>query len=306
MTEALRGVIAPNLTPIEANGNVAHDLYVAHVKSLLEKGCVGVAPFGTTGEALSIGMGERIVVLESLIAAGIDPAKIIPGTGLTNVADTARLTRRAVELGCAGAMVLPPFYFKDVPDDGLFAYYARLIETVGHDDLRIYLYHIPQVAGVGVPVEVVARLREAFPKQVVGIKDSSGDWENTRRLLTEIEGLIVYPGSELPLLDALELGAPGCISATANVNAAQIAAVIKAWDEGRHGDAQALHEKARALRLTVQGYAPIPAQKRLLALWSGDQRWAAVQPPLLPMSMEKGRELADTLAKDHALADAVA
>jgi len=305
MTQPLRGVIAPNLTPFQPSGEIAHDLYVGHVKRLLDQGCVGVAPFGTTGEALSAGVGERIVMLETLVSEGVDPARMIPGTGVTNIADSARLTRRAVELGCAGAMVLPPFYFKDVPDDGLFAYFARPIDAVGHDDLRIYLYHIPQVSGVGIPVEVVARLREAFPDQVVGIKDSSGDWENTRRLLTEVDGLIVYPGSELPLLDALELDAPGCISATANINAATIAAVIKAWDEGRHDEAQALHEKARSLRLTVQGYAPIPAQKRLLALWSGDERWAAVQPPLLPMSDERGRELADTLAKEHALAEAV-
>jgi len=244
MTQPLRGVIAPNLTPFQPTGEVAHDLYVGHVKRLLEQ-------------------------------------------------------------GCAGAMVLPPFYFKDVPDDGLFAYFARLIDAVGRDELRIYLYHIPQVSGVGVPVEVVARLREAFPDQIVGIKDSSGDWENTRRLLTEVDGLIVYPGSELPLLDALELGAPGCISATANINAATIAAVIKAWDDGRHDEAQALHEKAKALRLLVQGYAPIPAQKRLLAQWSGDERWAAVQPPLLPMSAEKGRELAEKLAGEHGFSEAV-
>jgi len=191
MTEPLRGVIAPNLTPFEQSGEVAYDLYVGHVKRLLEQGCVGVAPFGTTGEALSVGMGERIVMLETLLSEGVDPARMIPGTGLTNLADTTRLTRRAVEMGCAGAMVLPPFYFKDVPDDGLFAYFARLIDAVGHDDLRIYLYHIPQVSGVGIPVEVVQRLREAFPDQIVGIKDSSGDWENTRRLLTEVDGLIV-------------------------------------------------------------------------------------------------------------------
>lgn len=124
--------------------------------------------------------------------------------------------------------------------------------------------------------------------------------------MTEVEGLIVYPGSELPLLEALELGAPGCISATANINAATIAAVIRAWNEGRRGEAQELHEKARALRLTVQGYAPIPAQKRLLALWSGDERWAAVQPPLLPKSVEEGRALADILAKEHALGNEMA
>lgn len=292
MTEPLRGVIAPNLTPFESSGVIAEDLYIGHVKRLLEEGCVGVAPFGTTGEATSLSVGERMVLLENMVGAGIEPARMIPGTGFTNLEDTVRLTRRSAELGCAGALVLPPFYYKNVPDDGLFAHFASLIEAVGRDDLRLYLYHIPQVAGVGVPVDVVRRLRAAFPRQVVGIKDSSGDWDNTRRLLTEVEGLIVYPGSELPLMDALELGAAGCISATANINAAALAAVIAAWDADRKDEARALHDAAKRLRLLVQDYAPIPAMKRLFALSTGDARWAGMRPPLLPMDEATGRELA--------------
>lgn len=290
------GVIAPNLTPFETDLSIAKDLYLENARRLLADGCVALAPFGTTGEALSIGIDERLSTIDHLIENGIDPARLVPGTGLTNLADTALLTRRAMEAGCAGAMTLPPFYFKGVSEEGLHAYFARLVEMVGRDDLALYLYHIPQVAGVGIPPAVVARLKRDFPDQVVGIKDSSGEWENTRALF-DIEGLVVYPGSELPLLEALDLGGPGCISATANLNAAAIAEVIRLHGAGEREAAERLHARVSAFRRTVQGYAPIPAQKRLLSLSTGDARWAVVRPPLLPMGEVEGRALAEALAR---------
>ena len=292
--QPISGVIAPNLTFFNDDLSIATDLYVAHAKRLLENGCAGLAPFGTTGEALSVGIDERIAALGALIDAGIDAKKLIPGTGLTALADTARLSTACLEAGCAGVMVLPPFYFKDVPDDGLYAYFAKLIEMIGRDDLKIYLYHIPQVAGVGIPVDVVRRLHSDFPDQIVGIKDSSGVWENTKALL-EIDGLIVYPGSELPLIEALEMGAPGCITATANLNAAGVAEVIRTYQAGDVDKAKALHEGVKTFRLTVQGYAPIPAQKRLLSMWLGDDRMATLRPPLQSMDVEAARELAALL-----------
>ncbi len=290
MTEPLKGVIAPILTPFEDDLTIARDLYVANAQRCLGEGCIGLAPFGTTGEALSVGIEERMEALEDLVAAGIQPARLIPGTGLTNLPDSIRLTRHAVSLGCAGAMVLPPFYFKDVPEDGLYDHFAHLIDGVDDPRLRVYLYHIPQVSGVGLPVSLVRRLHADFPGIVVGIKDSSGNWENTQALLG-IEGLIVYPGSELPIIEAMEMGAPGCISATANLNAGGIAEVIRLWQGGERDAARELHAEVRKLRLLVQGYAPIPAQKRLLALATGDARWANTRPPLLPMDEATGQEL---------------
>ena len=194
-------------------------------------------------------------------------------------------------------MTLPPFYFKDVPDQGLVDYFGALVAAISRPDTKVYLYHIPQVAGVGIPVDVVRTLHQRFPDTIVGIKDSSGDWDNTRALLG-IEGLIVYPGSELPLIEALDLGAPGCISATANINAAAIAEVIALYRAGDRDTAASRHEAVKKLRLTVQGYAPIPAQKRLLALWSGDARWANLRPPLLPTAEAEGRALAAKLTED--------
>jgi len=214
---------------------------------------------------------------------------LLPGTGLTNIADTVRLSRACLDLGCSAVMTLPPFYFKAVTEDGLFDYFAALFAELG-SDARVFLYHIPPIAMVGIPPALTARLREEFPANVVGIKDSSGDWENTKQLF-EIEDLIVYPGSELPLLEALEKGGPGCISATANLNAKAIGEVIRLFDSGDVDAARAQHESVRQFRQTVEAYAPIPAQKRLLAESTTDARWANVRPPLLPMSVDTGREL---------------
>ena len=293
----IRGVIAPILTPFNDDLTVAQGLYISHAKSLFDQGCAGIVPFGTTGEALSVGIDERVAAIRGLIDGGIDPARLIPGTGLSNVADTARLSRACLDMGCASVLTLPPFYFKAVSQDGLYDYFKQLIAAIGAD-ARIYLYHIPPIAIVGVPPSLAARLHADFPEQIVGIKDSSGDWENTQALL-DIKGMIVYPGSELPLLEALELGAPGCITATANVNAGAIARVVDLYDQGDIIAAQSLHECVKRLRLALQEYAPIPAQKRLLAIATGDARWANVRPPLTAMSATTGRELAATLKREH-------
>lgn len=289
-----RGVVAPLLTPFDDDLSIATDLYVEHAERLLGQGCVALAPFGTTGEALSVGIDERVAAIRALIDGGIDAGCLVPGTGLSNVADTARLSRACLDLGCAAVMTLPPFYFKGVTDDGLFHYFEALVTRLG-PDARLFLYHIPPIAIVGISVALAARLHTAFPQQVVGIKDSSGDWDNTRALLG-IDGLVVYPGSELPLLDALELGAPGCITATANINAAAIARVIELYDAGDLEAAAASHQAVARTRELIQAYSPIPAQKFLLAASTGERRWANVRPPLTALDAASGKALADSLA----------
>jgi len=294
--EKMHGLIAPVLTPFNSDLSIAMDLFVAHARRVLDQGCVAIAPFGTTGEALSVGIDERIGAIRGLIDNGIDPALMIPGTGLSNIADTARLSRGCLDMGCAAVMTLPPFYYKAVKEDALYRYFQQLIATIG-SDARIVLYHIPPVAIVGIPPSLTARLRADFPEQIVGIKDSSGDWENTKQLL-DIDGLPVFPGSELPLPEAMALGAPGCVSATANVNAPAIARIIALCDQGDADGARALHDNVKGVRLAIQDSGPIPAQKRLLAMASGDDRWANVRPPLTEMPAAAGRRLADRLQRD--------
>jgi len=295
--EPFRGVIAPNLTPFNPDLSVATDLYVKLGTALLDGPCAAIAPFGTTGEALSVGSQERIDAIQALIDAGADPARMVPGTGLTNLPETAALSQACLDRGCAAVMTLPPFYFKGVSDDGLYAYFAELIARIDRSNCRIFLYHIPQVAGVGIPVSVAARLRKDFPDEIVGIKDSSGDLDNTLALL-DIDGLIVYSGSELPLRQTMAKGATGCISATANLNGQGIADVISMIANGETEGLDERFEEMKAIRMTFQDYAPIPAQKRLLAMTTGDDRWAIVRPPLLSMDAASGKKLADALGDD--------
>ena len=290
----IKGLISPILSPFDNNLNFNQEMYNYLAKRLLDTGCSGLAPFGTTGEALSVSNDERMLALEGLVKCGINPNQLIPGTGLCNFPDTVMLSKQAIELGCAGVMTLPAFYFKGVSDDGLFSYYEKLIEEINHPNLKIYLYHIPQVSGVGLSINLVKRLKASYPDIIVGIKDSSGVWENTKSLL-EIKDLVVYPGAELPVIEAIKLGAPGCISATANLNPTNIARVIELCHLGKWEEAEKIHETVKKVRFLFQDYAPIPAQKSLLAKQTGDLRWRNIRPPLEQISDEKVNALADLL-----------
>jgi 4-hydroxy-tetrahydrodipicolinate synthase len=286
-------LIAPNLTPFNADYSVDTALFVQHAKSLLANGCTALAPFGTTGEALSLGMTERMTLLELMIARGIPPNQIIPGTGLCSLPDTVALSKHATGLGVAGVMTLPPFYYKDVLDEGLYAYFARFVEAVGSGDLRIYLYHIPPMAKVGLSIALVQRLAKAFPGIVVGIKDSGGDWENTSALLQQADNFIVYPGSELQLCRALKSGAAGCITATANINALAIRRMADHASTPRAGDLEAMVD---SYRKTVQPHGPIPAMKALLARRDKHEGWARLRAPLMPLDPAKVPALETELA----------
>ncbi len=275
--QAIQGVIAPNLTPFNDDLTIATDLYITHAHSLLADGCSALAPFGTTGEALSLGIAERKATLEALVHSGIDPAQLIPGTGLTSLPDTMDLTKHAMDLGCFAAMTLPPFYFKGVSDDGLFGYFKRLIDAIADDRLKLVLYHIPPVTQIGFSLELVDRLASAFPGTIVGIKDSSGDFAHTAALLEAQKALMVYPGSELNLVDAVRLGAPGCITATANVNASAIAS---AYALRMTENAAKTQQAIAGFRKIIQPYGPIPAMKALISQKLGDLRWRNVRPPL--------------------------
>jgi 4-hydroxy-tetrahydrodipicolinate synthase len=290
----IKGLISPILSPFDDNLNFNQEMYNELAKDLLSTGCSGLAPFGTTGEALSVSNDERMQALENLIKSGVSPNKLIPGTGLCNFPDTVKISRHAIELGCKGVMTLPAFYFKDVTDEGLFQYYERLIDEINHPNLKIYLYHIPQVSGVGLSIPLVKKLRSTYPDIIVGIKDSSGVWENTEQLLS-IDGLIVYPGAELPVIDAIKLGGPGCISATANFNPTNIAKVIELSHDGKWDQAEEAHKDVKEVRYLFQDYSAIPAQKAMLAIKYKDDRWKNIRPPLVQISEQRSSELADKL-----------
>lgn len=288
------GVIAPVLTPFGEDGNPDKARFLAHAKWLLADGCTGLAPFGTTGEANSLGLEERMGLLDTLIDGGIDPKLLMPGTGLCALSDTVTVTKHAVERGCGGVMTLPPFYYKGVSDDGLFAYFADFIERVGDDRLKVYLYHIPPMAVVGFSVELVGRLIEAFPGVVVGLKDSSGDWDNTKALLDAYPGFTVFPGSEIFLLDGMRNGAAGCITATGNVNARMIRNVYDNWQTDQADDLQA---EITAVRMNIQSRPMIPMLKAIVAHFSGDAGWSSVRPPFLPLDAAEAQAGIDELTQ---------
>lgn len=241
---------------------------------------------------------ERMDLLEAIIGAGVPAARLMPGTGCCSITETARLSAHATRLGCAGVLVLPPFYYKGVPEDGLFRHFSEVIGRVGDTRLRLYLYHIPPVAVVGIPPGLIAGLLDAFPGTVAGLKDSSGDWSHTESLIRRFgpRGFDVFAGSEVFLLRTLVAGGAGCITAGANVNPHGIAAVLRAHRQGQ--DALAAQEAADRVRTALQGASSmIPALKACIAHHAADPAWHTVRPPLAELAPgEAARVVAEATA----------
>lgn len=294
-----RGVIAPILTPFEKDGSIARDLWVAHAKWVLEQGAHYLSPFGTTGEALSVSVRERIEALEWLLLAGIPGDRLMPGVGVTALPETAELTRHAVACGAAAVMALPSFFYGAVGDDGQARYFSELIEGIASPALKVILYHIPQNAGVGVSPALAARLNKTYPETVLAYKDSGGDFTHTQAVIAAAPAISVFPGSESFLTQGLAQGGAGCISATVNLNAAAIRAVYDGAVQGR--DVTAADAAMKAFRKTVQDAGLIPAMKAVLAVRSGDDRWLNLRAPHIHTTAEKGTALLARLgdAADH-------
>ncbi len=290
-----RGVITPILTPFNDDLSFAPDLYLDQARWLLDHGIHVISPFGTTGEALSMATEERLAAVDVLVDGGIDPALLMPGTGLCNLPETLELCRHAVERGCAGVMTLPPFFYKNASDDGLYAYFDRLINTIDHPALRICLYHIPPMAGIGFSPTLAGRLAADFPDVIVAYKDSSGDFDNTRAVIEAAPAISVFPGSETFLRAGVESGGAGCISATCNVNPSGIRGVYDLVTGASEGDLDSANDAMVAMRKQIEGYAPIPAMKGLLAAARDEPRWRNVRPPLVAASIEKTSDLAARL-----------
>jgi len=293
--ERLSGLLTPVCTPFKSDLTPDPDRLIAHCRWLLSQSS-GLAVFGTNSEANSLSIEEKIELLDRLADAGIDTARMMPGTGHCALTDTVRLTTHAVSLGCAGTLMLPPFYYKDVSDDGLFASFAEVIERVGNANLRIYLYHIPPIAHVGISPRLVERLVKHYPQTIVGIKDSSGDWNNTDALLKlDLDDFRVFAGSESFLLQNMKGGGAGCISATANINPAAIHQLYEDWQSG---NAEAVQTALDNIRSIIQKYPVIPALKATIASFRDDAQWETVRPPLVSLNNDQTTELINDL---HAL-----
>jgi len=284
--ERITGVLSPVVTPFRKDYSPDAERFARHCKWLLGHGCSGLAIFGTNSEANSMSVDEKVELMDALLAAGVPAPTLMPGTGHCALTDSVALTRRAVEVGCAGVLMLPPFYYKGVSDEGLFRSFAEVIERVGDDRLRVYLYHIPPVSQVGISLPLIERLLKRYPGVVAGVKDSSGDWNNTSAMLDAFAkgGFDVFAGSEVFLLDTLRGGGKGCITATGNVNPGPIDNVFRNW---RSDDADRLQAGITATRKIVQKVSMIPALKAIVAHFAHDPDWRTVRPPLVELAPEQ-------------------
>jgi len=277
LRKTLSGVIAAIATPIDEDGAPDLKRAVKLARYLLDNGCDGLNVLGTTGEATSFSRDERKAVMSAYKAEGLPLDRLMVGTGAAAVSDAVALTRHAAELGFAGALVLPPFYYKGVPDDGLVAYINTLVKTTADRPIPIYLYHFPAMSGLPWHVTLIKRLLESFPSRVVGLKDSSSDMAYARSAAAIAPGFAVFPSTEAALLEARGGAFAGCISATANLNADLCA---RAW---RAGDAGAL-DAAVAIRKLFDSKPLVSGVKALLAHIHDDPELARVKPPLAEFS----------------------
>jgi 4-hydroxy-tetrahydrodipicolinate synthase len=294
-SDRIRGVLSPVVTPFKPDLSPDPERFVRHCRWLLSQD-VGLAVFGTNSEANSLATEEKVELLDRLVAGGIDPGRLMPGTGCCALTDSVRLTAHAMKLGAGGVLMLPPFYYKGVSDDGLFRSFAEVIERVGDQRLRVYLYHIPPVSQVPITLALIERLLKAYPGIVAGVKDSSGDWNNTKAMLDAFAagGFDVFAGSETFLLANMRGGGAGCISATANVNPAPIARLHREWQAA---DADAQQARLDEIRGIMQRYPMIPALKAVIARYGGDAAWVTVRPPLVALTTEQRAALAAELGR---------
>ncbi len=289
MTKARRGIYAAAISPFDAEGRIETAKLISYCQHLLsDGGCDGVAPTGTTGEGTSVAMADRLALPAAFAEAGIETDRVIFGTGAPSLPDCVALTRAACDAGYVNALVLPPYYYKNASDDGLFAFYAKLIEQVGREDLRIFLYHFPQMSQVPFTTELVLRLRAEFGPVIAGLKDSSGDFEQSRGFVEATGGVAndfdVYPSSEAFLWDGLSIGTAGIISGSTNVTAPLVQAARQA-EEGAARDAAM--DQVRKARGTASKYPLMAAMKTAEAWRSGDDSWLRMQPPLVPLTAEQ-------------------
>ena len=289
MATRIRGVLAPVLTPFNHELEPDVDRFIAHCQWLIGNDA-GLAIFGTNSEAASLSVDERIFLTDALLGAGVPASRLMPGTGACSLSDAVTLTRHAVENGAAGVLMVPPFYFKNVSDDGLFAYYSEVIERVGDERLAIYLYHIPQFTQVPITLGLIERLLKRYPKTVAGAKDSSGDWNNSKAMIDTFgkDGFDVFPASEFLLSKAMPIGGAGCISATVNMNPAGIHAVYEQWNGVQ---AESLQAQADTIRKIFQAVPMIPAMKHVVAEFARDPEWRFVRPPLCQLTEDVASDL---------------
>ena len=294
-TRPAHGIWAAALSPQTKDLALDSKRYIEHVRWLLES-CHGAAVFGTTGEANSFSLTERMDLLEKLLDAGISRERLMVGTGCCAITDSVSLTQHALELGCNKVLMLPPFYYKGVGTEGLYRNYSEVIQRVGMSELRIFLYHFPALTVTPITFELVEQLLRDYPEIIAGLKDSSGDWNNTKTMIERFPKLAVFPGSETFLLQGLQMGGAGCISASANISAAEIRKAYECWKDD-DGQQEAQQQRVTDIRSAISQFQLIAACKGLMARFQSDDAWLNIRPPLQNISNEELDKLSVDLEK---------
>ncbi|WOS66613.1 dihydrodipicolinate synthase family protein [Sinorhizobium fredii] len=294
---AVTGVYCAAATPLKENGDPDLALFADHCGRLLSEGCHGIALLGTTGEANSLSQGERRSILESALAAGIAADRLMPGTGVAAIPETVALTKHALSLGVTKVVMLPPFYYKGVSDEGVYAAYSQILEKVADSRLKVILYHIPQVSGIPLSIPLVKRLAAAFPETIVGIKDSAGDFANMQALVAELPGFSVLAGADPLLLPLLKAGGAGCITATSNLVADSLRLIFDhVSDAAKAAEVEAAQARINAYRTLSNSYVQIPTIKAMVALKRGEDAWFRTRAPLVPLNENERADLAAKFA----------
>lgn len=286
------GVVTAAMTPLDKNLNPDYPMLIKHLKWLFAQGNDGIALLGTTGEANSFSADERIRILDKVIEGGIPAGKLLVGTGCTSITDTVTLTRHAVKNNVGGILLLPPFYYKAVTDSALQTYMSMVIDKVGDQNIQIYLYHYPLLSGLPFSTSLVEKLVAKYPRNIVGMKDSGGDWKHMEEVLKAIPGFRLYTGNEKYLLDTLKAGGVGTISASTNLISPEAAAVYGAWLKGG-GEQQ--QPRLTVLRDTLAGFPFIGSLKYIFAKWSGQESWLNVRPPNSIITTDEGKRMEQKL-----------
>ncbi|QQR38308.1 dihydrodipicolinate synthase family protein [Devosia rhizoryzae] len=293
---SIRGVFSAAATPLNTDLSPDHGALAAHCRQLLDDGCHGVAMLGSTGEANSFSADERRAMLEAVVRSGISPDQLMPGTGLSALPETVALTRHALSLGVTKVVMLPPFYYKGVSDQGLFVAYSQVIDAIADDRLRVVLYHIPPISQIPLSHELIARLCERYPNTIAGVKDSGGQLEHMASLAKTFPQLAILAGADPFLLPLMQAGGSGCITATSNLAARQLRVVFdKHADPAATAEVEAAQRRIIALREASNSFAQIPTIKAMIARRNDAPGWRRMRAPLVALTDAQADQLATIL-----------
>ena len=294
MCKPTNGVYAASLTPLTSKLEPNISKLIDHVSWLIESGADGVALLGSTGEANSLTIEQRLNIIKKS-GISLPQEKIIIGTGCCALQDTIKLTKASIDSGFFSVLVLPPFYYKPQSDESIFRYFSKLISTVNEQKLRIIFYNFPMLSGYNFNTKILKSLKKEFGKIVSGIKDSSSEWLNIIKLVESVPDFKVYAGTETFLLDTLNIGGSGCISASANLTVKECQKVYQAWKSEKPKIAKDAQNKLSILRKILENYPFISELKSIFANKSDSENWVNMLPPFNPLSSKEIRSIENHL-----------